>query len=104
MDESEIISVCREIWAKDTKLRNDMDKFRKKYDTFSRALKDMDIAIRAYEQDKFKSKKFIKEFYHEALICLIEMRKIAEKSRKKDLIEYVEIQEHYLDIIRKKYL
>jgi len=89
MAEEVIILECRKIWATDVEIRNDVDKFLKFYDALEDAFDDLDMAFKAFDEGRFETNKFIKEFYDEALRYLDEMKKLAEKIKNKRLIEVV---------------
>lgn len=96
MAEEAIILECRKIWATDAEIRNDVDKFLNFYDAFDAALDDLDAVLDAFEKGRSETNKFIKEFYYEASRYFDEMKKIAEKTKSKKLIEAVKSKKRVL--------
>ena len=89
MLEEELLAECRKVWATDIQVRNDVDKFYKIYRSYVQTIKDLDCAIIAFDEGRSETNKFVKEFYHEALRYLNEMRKLTQKIKNKILIEFV---------------
>ena len=65
----------------------------------------MNIAVDEFDKGKPEMIKIIKEFYNETLKILQQMWEIAEKTKNKTLIEFVELQMETLEqLYRRRYI
>jgi len=105
MVERKIIQQCTRIWATNSEFRNEMDKFLSLNKAYDDAFRDMNIAVTKFDEGKPEMIKMIKEFYDETLKILQQMWEIAEKTKDKTLIEFVELEMEMLEqLYRKRYI